>query len=95
MIEDTIREIETRLNASPNVAPETRNELLTLLGRLRAEAARLPKSELPARTPLPEAESAEEHAEQLRSAVEEFEDSHPKIVQMVNHLANTLAGLGI
>lgn len=95
MIEETIRQIEARLDASTNLAPETRQELLTLLAKLRAEAAELPPSERPAPEQPAQAESAEEHAEQLRGAVEEFEESHPKLVQLVNHLANTLAGLGI
>jgi len=95
MIEETIRQIETRLDASTNLAPETRQELLTLLAKLRTEAAQLPPSARSAPESAAKAESAEEHAEQLRGAVEEFEESHPQIVQLVNHLANTLAGLGI
>ena len=98
MIEETIRQIEARLNASTNLAPETRAELVTLLAKLRAEASQLPARERPE----PEAgdESADEapmqeHVDKLRSSVEEFEVSHPKVVQLVNHLANTLAGLGI
>lgn len=98
MIEETIRQIEARLNASANLTPETRAELLDLLARLRAEAA-----ELPARDRIPsesasavaEPESMQEHADRLRSSVEEFEESHPKVVQLVNHIANTLSGLGI
>lgn len=93
MIEETIRQIEARLNASPNLTPETRAELLTLIAKLRAEAAQLPAKQMPATNP--PAESMDEHVEQLRNAVEEFEDSHPKVIQLVNHLANTLAGLGI
>jgi hypothetical protein len=97
MIEETIRQIEARLHASTNLAPETRAELLSLLTRLRLEAAQLPASE---RTPTepnagPEPESIEEHVDRLRGSVEEFEVSHPKVVQLVNHLANTLSGLGI
>ena len=98
MIEETIRQIEARLNASTSLAPETRAELVTLLAKLRAEASQLPARERPE----PEAgdepadeESMQEHVDKLRSSVEEFEVSHPKVVQLVNHLANTLAGLGI
>jgi hypothetical protein len=98
MIEETIRQIEARLNASANLAPETRAELLSLLAKLRVEAAQLPASERAAPEPSGEAaepESVQEQVEQLRSSVEEFEDSHPKVIQLVNHIANTLAGLGI
>lgn len=98
MIEDTIRQIEARLNSSNSLAPETRAELLGLLARLRTESAQLPSSEraaveLGSGGAAPE--SMQEHAEQLRSSVEEFEESHPKVVQLVNHIANTLSGLGI
>jgi len=31
----------------------------------------------------------------LTSSVEEFEKSHPKLVQIVNAISNTLANLGI
>lgn len=99
MIQDTIRQIEERLRASENISPETRTELLTLLAKLRAEARGLPETEAP-ETPATaatstESESVQDTVEQLRRSVEDFEESHPKVVQLVNHLANTLAGLGI
>jgi len=98
MIEETIQQIEARLNASTNLAPETRAELVALLAKLRAETARLPASERmesEPRTVGADSESMQEHVDKLRSSVEEFEVSHPKVVQLVNHLANTLSGLGI
>ena|SRR5688572_20719590 len=98
MIQDTIRQIEERLRASENISPETRTELLTLLAKLRAEAHGLPEKEghepVAAAATL-ESESVQDTVEQLRRSVEEFEGSHPKVVQLVNHLANTLSGLGI
>jgi uncharacterized protein (DUF2342 family) len=98
MIEETIQQIETRLRASPNLAPETRAELQALLDRLRAEAKELPTSTRrfttePAETREPE--SMQDNVNRLRSSVEEFENSHPQLVQTVNHLANSLASLGI
>jgi broad specificity phosphatase PhoE len=97
MIEETIRQIEARLNAATSLTPEARAELLGLLAGLRAEAAQLPASERAAEpnAGAAEPESMQEHAERLRSSVEEFEESHPKVVQLVNHIANTLSGLGI
>ena len=98
MIEETIRQIEARLNASTNLTPETRAELLSLLATLRAEAAQLPARErtLPESPAAPsDPESMQEQVDKLRSSVEEFEVSHPKVVQLANHLANTLSGLGI
>jgi hypothetical protein len=98
MIEDTIRQIEERLRSSENIAPETQTELLTLLARLRAEARSLPAGQsVPSVRDdnAEQPESVQDNVEQLRRSVEEFEGSHPQVVQMVNHLANTLAGLGI
>ena len=98
MIEETIRQIEERLRSSESIAPETRTELLTLLAQLRAEAKTLPATQ-PAQpdrnNSTDEPESVQDNVEQLRRSVEEFEGSHPQVVQMVNHLATTLAGLGI
>ena len=98
MIEDTIQQIEARLNAASNLAPETRAELASLVAKLRAEAARVPAGAADENTKAAtgaEAESMDDTVEQLRRSVEEFEGSHPKLVQLANHLANTLAGLGI
>jgi ABC-type transporter Mla subunit MlaD len=99
MIEETIQQIEARLDAASNLSPETRAELTTLVAKLRAEAARLPStspdSDHANATTSPEAESMQDSVDQLRRSVEEFEGSHPRLVQLANHLANTLAGLGI
>ena len=99
MIEETIRQIEARLEAASNLSPETRAELSALVAKLRAETARLPSAsrdnENRSAVSSPDAESMQDSVEQLRRSVEEFEGSHPRLVQVANHLANTLAGLGI
>ena len=97
MIEETIRQIEERLQNATNLPPEARAELLSLLSKLSDEARRLPRGKsLPdLTTETGEVKTVQEDVERLRSSVEEFEDSHPKLVQLVNHLANTLSGLGI
>ena len=100
MIEETIRQIEARLHASTTLTPEMRVELLALIARLRAEAKLLPVRET---TPLPadpldeasEVKTLQDDVERLRSSVLEFEESHPRLTQLANHLASTLAGLGI
>ena len=99
MIEETIRQIEARLNTATNLTPETRAELLALIARLRAEAKLLPAREnISSAAPLAEAsevKTLQEDVNRLRHSVQEFEESHPRVVQLVNHLANALAGLGI
>jgi hypothetical protein len=66
------------------------------VAKLRAEAASIPAGAGDENTKTAaDAESMEDTVEQLRRSVEEFEESHPRLVQLANHLANTLAGLGI
>jgi hypothetical protein len=99
MIEETIRQIEARLQSATNLSPETRAELSGLLAKLRAEAAHLPPPEERAVRPEAasevKADSMQDSGDQLRRSVEEFEESHPRLVQLANHVANTLSGLGI
>ena len=97
MIHETIRQIEMRLHAS-GLPSATRTELLTLVAQLKAEAQHLPRTESTAHDPLGDAgevRTLQEDVSQLRRSVDEFEGSHPRLVQAANHLANTLAGLGI
>lgn len=99
MIEETIQQIEVRLRNATNLSPETRAELETLLAKLRAEAACLPppgERAVASESAISrEPESMQDNVDQLRRSVEEFEESHPRLVQLANHVANTLSGLGI
>jgi|ERR1051325_1240297 ABC-type transporter Mla subunit MlaD len=99
MIEETIQQIEARLRGATNLPAETRAELTGLLAKLRAEAARLPPMENQAEPVAAQAgradESMQHNVDQLRRSVEQFEESHPRLVQLANHVANTLSGLGI
>ena len=99
MFEETIQQIEARLQSATNLSPETRAELQGLLVKLRAEAAGLPPPEERAAASesvsATKSESMQDSVDQLRRSVEEFEESHPRLVQLTNHVANTLSGLGI
>lgn len=97
MIEQTIQQIEARLKAAGNLTPETRAELMALVAKLREEAVHLPAPSVPvaASGEADEVRTLQEDVTHLRRSVEEFEDSHPRLVQAVNHLASTLSGLGI
>ncbi|MGH7972760.1 MAG: DUF4404 family protein [Limisphaerales bacterium] len=110
MIEETIRNIEARIQGAETIKEDRRRELLQLLGTLKAEVAAL------SRTDGEQAESIAGFAELstheatrekqnpqlldlslkgLNSSVEGFERSHPQLVQIVNSISNTLSNLGI
>ena len=110
MIEDTIEKIEARIESAESIKEERRRELLELLRTLKSEVARLSKTneeqahsiagftELSAH----EATRSEQNPQLLKlsldglsSSVEGFEESHPRLVQIVNAISNTLANLGI
>ena len=100
MIEDTIGKIESRIEGVDAIREDRRQELLQLLGTLKAEVAELSK------THGEEAQSIATRAEQnpellklslsgLGSSVQGFEQSHPRLVQIVNAISHTLSNLGI
>lgn len=110
MIDDTIQRIEARLKSSEAMPDSTRAELLQLLSTLKAEVAQLPSSQADRAESIAraaEASTAQAVApdrdevtyrgalDELTGSVQEFEASHPRLVQVVNNLANTLAGMGI
>ena len=110
MIEDTIGKIEARIRSTEAVREDRRQELLQLLGTLKSEVAELSKThgeqaesiagftEVSAH----EATRAEQDPELLKlsleglgSSVRGFEESHPRLVQIVNAISSTLSNLGI
>jgi hypothetical protein len=110
MIEDTIGKIEARVQGSDVIKEERRQELLGLLGTLKSEVAELSKTHVEQAQSIAgftqlsahEATRAEQNPELLKlsldglgSSVRGFEESHPRLVQIVNAISNTLANLGI
>jgi hypothetical protein len=110
MIDETIQRIEARLRSAETMPDSTRMELLTLLQTLRAEVSQLPPGKAAeAQSIALAADRSTEQAlapdrdpdvyrgtlDTFSGSVREFEESHPKLVQIVNNIANTLAGLGI
>ena len=110
MIEKTIGEIEAKIRGADSVSDERKRELLQLLGTLKSEVGALSKTDgehaqsiaqfakLSAHEATREKQNPEslEHSLQgLRSSVDGFEQSHPKLVQIVNSISNTLSNLGI
>jgi hypothetical protein len=110
MIENTIGEIEAKIRGTGVVSEEQKSELLQLLGQLKSEVSALAKTHDEQANSIAgftqvsahEATRTEqnpqllEHSLQgLRSSVDGFEKSHPKLVQIVNAISNTLSNLGI
>ena len=110
MIEETISNIEARIEAADAIKEERRRELLQLLATLKAEVAELSKthedqaqsiagftelSALEATGTRKNPELLDLSLKGLTTSVSEFEESHPKLVQIANAISNTLANLGI
>lgn len=110
MIEKTISEIETKINSAGTVSPERRQELLLLLGTLKTEVAKLSKTNSEqadsiagfAQLSTHEAMRVEQNPQLrelslqgLRSSVEDMEQSHPRLTEIVNRMSKMLSDWGI
>jgi hypothetical protein len=110
MIEDIIGKIETRIQGAESIKDERRRELLELLGTLKSEVAKLSRTHgeqaqsIAGFTEISthEATRVEQDPQLLdlslkglASSVQGFEQSHPRLVQIVNALSHTLSNLGI
>ena len=110
MIKETISSIEAKIQSTDAINDDKRRELLQLLGTLKSEVATLSKThdeqaqsiagftEISAH----EATRSKQNPELLElslkglsSSVEGFENSHPRLVQIVNSISQTLSNLGI
>ncbi len=110
MIEDTISKIEEQIQSSEAIKDERRRELLQLLGTLKSEVANLSKTNSDqarsiagfAQVSTHEAIRPEQNPDLLnlslqglKSSVQELEETHPRLVQIVNAISSTLSNLGI
>jgi archaellum component FlaC len=110
MLEDTIGKIEAQIQSAEAIKDDRRHELLQLLGTLKSEVADLSKTHQEqaqsiagfAEVSTHEATRTEQNPDLLKlslqglkSSVDELEESHPRLVQIVNAISNTLSNLGI
>jgi hypothetical protein len=110
MIDDIVSKIEAKIRTADSIQEEKKQELLQLLGTLKSEVEDLSGTHgeqaqsIAGFTELSthEATRSEQNPELLRlslkgltSSVEGFEKSHPRLVQIVNAISNTLSNLGI
>jgi hypothetical protein len=109
MVQDTLEKIEERVRQSA-VSPQQRSELLELLAALKAEVATLSRTHeehaetIAAFTAVSAHEATRDQKNPelidlslrgLSQSVHGFEESHPRLVQLVNSISTTLSNLGI
>ena len=110
MIDDTLSNIESKIQASDSIKDDRKQELLQLVGTLRSEIAALSKTNRESAQSIAgftevsahEAMRSKQNPELLdlslkglSSSVGGFEKSHPQLVQLVNNISNMLSNLGI
>jgi hypothetical protein len=110
MIQKTISKIEARVKKADSLKDENKKELLKLISTLKTEVSELSKTHAEhaqsiagfTEVSVHEATREQKNAqllelslEGLSSSVEGFENSHPKLVQIVNSICQTLSNIGI
>jgi hypothetical protein len=99
MVEDRIRNIESRVQASANLPEQAKAELLELLASMRAELQGVKKEHLEqaegSAGEVPHGESLDDALGGLTGTVTELEANHPRLSELANRLAIALANMGI
>ena len=109
MIDDKMTAIKERIQNAPSMSDENRQATLALLEELQAELKSVDADQEKAEsvasfTELGVNEGSREnpdptlfsHAvEGMNKSVESFEESHPKLVRVINAISNTLSNSGI
>jgi len=110
MIQETITQIEARIQNAKSLNGEKKKELLDLVSTLKAEVSEFSKT-YPEQTwsitgfaevSIHEAVREKKNPQLLKlslqglsTSVKGFEGSHPKLVRVVNSICNTLSNIGI
>ena len=110
MIEESIKNIEDKLNNTGNIAPEKKKEIISLLSSLKEEIESLPPAQQEqtesilgfAQVSTHEATRPSKNEkllgislDGLNASVKDFERSHPELVENINAICNALSNLGI
>jgi hypothetical protein len=110
MIPQIFAEIEEKIRSAESLNPERKRQLLQLLATLKTEILHLSRSDHDqaqsiagfAHTSTHEATREKQNPallqhslDGLRASVAGFEQSHPRLFQIVNRLCNMLSDLGI
>ncbi len=110
MLKNTLKQIESKIRSSPNIPDEKKDEYFDLLQQLNQEINELDKTEHEKAESIKKFTKAAAHEstrneinprlfnlslDGLSSSVQEFESSHPRLVQTVNSICTFLSQLGI
>jgi hypothetical protein len=98
MVEDRIRMIEARVQASENLPEPAKAELLELIGALRTELEGLQKEHLErveAAARGGGGESVGDAMGALAGSMTALEATHPRLADLANRLAVALSNMGI
>lgn len=110
MIQETLFQVKRRIEEADSITEEKKKELLDLFSRLQSEIEKLATTDQEraesiagfTQTFAHEATRKEkiDHLHKLSfegfvASVEGFESSHPKLVELVNSIFNSLSNLGI
>jgi hypothetical protein len=100
MVEERIRNIESRVQASTNLPEAAKAEMLELLGELRTELGGVKKEHLEraegaAGQAGAHGESLDHSLGALTGTMTELEATHPRLAELANRLAVALANMGI
>ena len=110
MAEETMTQIEDRIKKAQSLNDEKKKELLDLLSSLRIEVSELSRNNAEdaqsitgfTEVSIHEAMREEKHPQLLKlslrglsTSVERFENSHPKLVGIVNSICLTLSKSGV
>jgi len=110
MIRQTIEDIELKIQQAGAISDPQRNELCQLLSQLKTEIATLDGEHAEqaksiadfARISANEVTRAQKNPQLIKlslnglsASVEEFEKTHPRMVEIVNSICTTLSNLGI
>jgi uncharacterized protein DUF4404 len=87
MIQETLHEVKSKIEQSDSLQPENKNELLGLIASL--------ESEIDSVSGVDRDHPQSLHKISLEGLAARLEDSHPKLVEMINSICTSLAGLGI
>ena len=110
MIEKTVKKIEETVDGATTISEEKRAQLAILISELKSEIIKLSETDTDSAMVIAQKTHASAHhatqqnsedpqftdaLDDLKSAVDTFEASHPGLVSTVNAFCNALSDLGI